>query len=104
MTQITFKERLAQDRRLVVLRSLEEAQGSRLNDSVLQQAIEFIGHVTTHDMVRADVQWLEDHNLVRIEKLAVKSGELWIVHLTPSGEEVAQGRREHPGVRRRGAE
>ena len=96
-----FAETLAEDRRLVVLRSLCEASGNHLNESVLKKALEHIGHRVGRDQVRADAVWLEEHLLVRIEKVDVQSGELWIVHLKGFGEEVAQGR-SHPGVARPG--
>ena len=65
----SFAETLAEDRRLVVLRSLSEANGNHLNDSVLKKALAFIGHKVGTDMVRADAVWLEEHGLVRIERI-----------------------------------
>jgi hypothetical protein len=91
---------LAEDRRLVVLRVLSEA-GYAANESVLRKSLAAYGHQIGADIVRADVQFLADHQLVRIEKLHPPSGELWLVHLTSAGNEVAEGR-AHPGVARRG--
>jgi hypothetical protein len=100
---ITFAERLAEDRRLVILRCLSEAAGYQMNDQMLKKAVAFIGHQAATDIIRADVIWLADHGLVRMEKIAVTSGELWIVYLTTAGQEVSEGR-YHPGVARRPAE
>jgi hypothetical protein len=99
----TLAEKLAEDRRLVILRCLSEATGYQMNDQVLKKAVAFIGHQVGLDMIHADVIWLLDHLLVRVEKIAVTSGELWIVTLTTAGQEVAEGR-YHPGVARRPAE
>ena len=39
-----------------------------------------------------------DHGLVRVEKLYPTSGELWLIHLTSAGSDVAGGRGKHFGV------
>jgi hypothetical protein len=93
----TFAEALAEDRRLVILRRLSEATGNHLNDSILKKALIYIGHNVGTAMVRADVTWLEQHLLVRIEKVSIGADELWIVHLTAAGQDVAEGL-DHPGV------
>lgn len=97
-----MQEVLAQDRRLALLRSLDEAPGSQLNEGTAQHALEYLGHKVGHDIVRADFGWLTEHGLVRVEKLSVPIGELWVAHLTTAGSDVASGRSHHPGVARRG--
>ena len=97
----TMAEVLAEDRRLATLRALDEASGSQLNEGTLQHALSRIGHMVGHDIVRADLAWLETHGLVRIEKLTMQSGALWLAHLQIAGADVANGRAHHPGVARR---
>jgi len=96
----SLSEVLAQDRRLVVLRTLEEAPGYQLNEGALEHVLNYLGHQVGRDMVRADLQFLLDHDLVRKEILRPPSGELWLLKLTNAGGEVARGR-PHPGVARR---
>ncbi len=98
----TFAEKLAEDRRLMVLRSLCEATGYNLNEGVLKKALHHLACIVGADQVRADAVWLEEHGLVEVEKLVGPSGELWIVRLTSAGQDVAEGR-QHPGVARPGA-
>jgi hypothetical protein len=92
---------LAEDRRLVILRALSDVPQFALNEIVLRQTVDYFGHKVGRDIVRADVTYLKDHGLVRVEPLQSRSGELWLVHLTESGDDVAKGR-QHPGVARRG--
>ncbi len=89
------------DRRLTLLRGLAEAPGRQANDLVLQRVLAMVGHRASHDMVRADIAWLAEHELVRLEKLPLDpSGEIWIASLTGAGEDVASGASTHPGVAR----
>lgn len=97
---MSFATLLAEDRRLVILRSLSEMPGYQLNEDVLQKGLIHFGHNVSRDLVRADVGYLEEHRLVRVQKLVPQSGELWLVTLTSDGEDVAQGR-QHTGVARR---
>ena len=93
---------LAEDRRLVVLRLLSEG-GFRANESVLRKGLDAFGHRIAHELMRADLAFLQEHGLLRIETLHPPSGtELWLAQLTDAGDEVARGVSVHPGVARRG--
>ena len=93
---------LTEDRRLVILRTLSEVPGYNLNEAILRQALAQIGHPeASKDLVRADLQFLSEHGLIRIARLAMPSGELWIATLLEDGDAVANGR-PHEGVGRRG--
>jgi hypothetical protein len=92
---------LSEDRRLVILRSLSEVPGFHLNEDVLRTTLNHFGHNAGRDLVRADIDYLVEHRLARVEKLHPASGELWLVHLTGTGDEVAQGR-PHVGIARLG--
>lgn len=91
---------MAEDRRLVILRVLSEARFAA-NESVLRKSLGAFGHQVGSDVVRADLAFLQEHQLVRVEVLHVSSGDLWLAHLTEAGNDVAEGR-AHPGVARRG--
>ena len=98
---MSLMEVLMKDRRLVVLRTLSEVQAYSLNEGVLRQALVSIGHSeAAKDLIRADLQFLAAHGLIRIEKLAMPSGELWVAHLLDGGLDVANGQ-PHEGVARR---
>lgn len=93
-------EIIAQDRRLAILRTLDEASERQLNEGALHHVLNHLGHSISHDMLRADLGWLEQHGLVRVQKLDVPRGELWLAKLHQSGADVAHGRSNHPGVSR----
>ncbi len=101
---MSFASLLAEDRRLVILRCLTEVPGYEANESVLRTGLAHFGHRVGSDIVRADLAFLADHDLLRVEKLAGGAGELWLATLTAAGRDVAEGDRVHPGVKRRGPE
>ena len=74
--------------------------GYHAGEAVLRQTTEQFGHRPSREQIRADLSFLADNNLIRIEKMPVQSGELWVAHLLPDGQDVAKGR-THPGVARR---
>lgn len=97
----TFAQKLAEDRRLVILRCLSEVPGYSANEMVLRTALDHYGHRISRDVLRQDIQFLKDHTLVRVEPLHPPSGgELWLLHLLPAGEDVAHGRANHYGIAR----
>jgi len=92
-------EVFSQDRRLVILRLLAEDLDHKLNTSVLQDALDLIGHGCSRDCVETECAWLEEQGLVAVEK--VGNGEtVTVVHLTGRGQDVAEGRATVPGVKR----
>lgn len=93
-----FRKKLAEDRRLVILRFLAEEPDYRLNTSLLQDALDSIGHRVSRDVVHADAAWLEDAGLVTREQL----GPVLIIKLTARGVDAATGRTIVPGVKRPG--
>lgn len=104
MSTSSFPELLAEDRRLAILRTLSEAEGYQLNEMVLRTVLNGFGHQVDRVQCRADLIWLDQHALIRIEHLnAPTSGELWLAHLREAGQAVARGK-FHPGVARLEAE
>ena len=99
---MTFSERLTEDRRAIILRALDEVSDYRLNEDSLCRVLQHFAQAAPRDLVRQDIQWLEEHRLLRLEKLPLPNGgELWIGILTQLGGEVARGRM-HVGIARRG--
>jgi hypothetical protein len=96
---MSLRDVMAEYRRLTILRALDE-YGYSANEDVLKTVCNEFSNFATKDLVRADISFLNEHGLVRLEKLQKESGEIWIAHLLTAGQEVAKGR-VHPGVARR---
>ena len=95
MTQ-SFKEHLAADRRLVVLRLLSESAGYQVNEFTLEAALEDQGHSVSNAQVRTDLAWLAEVALLETRNV----GGVLIAKLTVRGLDVALGKAMQPGVKR----
>lgn len=97
----SFAELLEEDRRLVVLRALQEASDYSLNESLLRKVVETVRlGVVGRDQMRSLLTWLADNGLVRVERIGLgETPELWVATVTATGAEVARGR-VWPGVAR----
>jgi len=91
-----FAELMDADRRLVILRTLEEDAGYRLNESVIQSCLQALGHDVSRDRVRTDLQWLAEQGLVELETVV----SVLVATLTQRGSDAACGRAVVPGVKR----
>ncbi|WP_338665007.1 hypothetical protein VQH23_07480 [Pararoseomonas sp. SCSIO 73927] len=97
---MSLAEELAADRRGVILDLLMREPGYKLSDDVLRLSLKGLGrgaHRVT--VIQAELGWLAEHGLVRIEKDHSDGVETQIGVLTRAGKEVAEGA-PHPGVRR----
>lgn len=63
----SYKEIVAQDRRLAMLRFLEQDSDYKINDSVMQQALEQLGHSVSREAIRADFDFLAEIGLIDVE-------------------------------------
>lgn len=98
---MSYAEHLAEDRRLVLLRLLEQIPGYTANASVLQSGIARIGHHVSRDQVRTDLAWLEEQGLVSLEHLAqLGTSGVTVATLSERGADAARGRAAVPGVKR----
>ncbi|EAP4905470.1 ArsR family transcriptional regulator [Salmonella enterica] len=86
---------LTEDRRLVILRSLLDCN-NEANESIIQDCLDAYGHNVSRDVVRGQIDWLAEQNLVTVENL---SG-FYVVTLTGRGQDVAEGRAKVSGVKR----
>lgn len=96
---MSLTQRLTEARRRDILALLYEASDFRLNERILKQVLEQMGVTPGADQVRADLQYLSEHGLARLEKLPGERGELWLATLLEPGQDVLRGR-AHPGVAR----
>mgnify|MGYP001497775616 CR=1 FL=1 len=85
----SFAEHVTADRRLVVLRLLEQAPDYRGNAFLLQRALDGFGHAVGMDRLGTDLAWLAEQDLLKL-----------IATLTQRGADVAHGRVVVPGVAR----
>jgi len=93
----SYNEFITEDRRLVILRLLNEDKGYSLNAAILQTALEHTAaHTASRDQVIGDIDWLMDMGLVTREDI----GSVVIAKLTQRGAEVATGRATVTGVKR----
>lgn len=92
----TFATLLEQDRRLTILLMLVESPDYKANHFLIQAALDGFGHTVSMDRVKADLAWLAEQGLVTIQETAA----VQVPQLTDRGLDVAQGRVQHPGVKR----
>ena len=93
---MSFAAILAEDRRLAILLLLE-GEGGAVNESVMQVALDALGHRVARDTVRVEFAWLAEQGLVKVETVADR---VQVARLTGRGEDVANGRARVPGVKR----
>lgn len=93
----TFPDYLTEDRRLAILRLLAEQQGYALNESVLHDALDRLGHAVPRAIVRDDISWLSERSLVTFE---IVGKRIWVATLTERGADVARGVSYVEGVKR----
>lgn len=91
-----FQARLAEDRRLVILRFLAEEADGRMAASVMQDALELMAHRVPRAQVMVDAGYLEARGLLLVEYV----GTVPIFRVTARGVEVARGLVTVPGVKR----
>lgn len=93
---MSFTALIEADIRLVLLRSLAEAGGYSLNESVLAAMLGALGHRVSRDRVRTELGWLAEQGLVSTEDVL----GVTVATLTPRGADVAGGCATVPGVKR----
>lgn len=94
---MSYAEHVAANRRLTILRLLEQDADFALNDSVLQIALSDFGHGVSCDVVHTEMAWLSEQGLITVE---VVQSRVRVAKLTTRGLDVAKGRAVIPGVQR----
>ncbi len=92
----SFAEAETADRRLVILRVLQDCADYTSNEFLLTEAVGQFGHRVGQDRLRTDLGWLEEQGLLIVQKPA----GVWVVTLTARGDDVSAGRATVPGVKR----
>lgn len=91
-----FSELVREDRRLTILRLLEQSDDYSANHYLLCSALAGFAHNCSSDAVKTDLEWLAEQGLVTTKT----TGEVLIAKLTSRGEDAAHGRARVPGVKR----
>ncbi len=94
----SFHEAEQSDRRLVILRLLDQSPGYEINSSVLQMALNEYGHNISRDLLHTDLNWLQEQGLVTVREI----GSVKVAALSARGADVANGRATVPGVKKPG--
>ena len=93
-TSNSFADHITEDRRLVLLRALENSAAYAANTFLLKKFCDRVGHTVSSDRIEQDVAWLAEQGLLVAEK-----GEgITVATLTVRGLDVATGRARVPGV------
>lgn len=96
-----YRQTVIEDLRLVVLRVLSKTDGNRANTSILQTAVNHVGHDATRDQVDTECRHLEQLGAVAIEDLGGTGGPpVLVVTLTQRGEDHVARRVQLAGVNR----
>lgn len=91
-----YMERLAEHRRLIVLKFLSESPEYTSNASILEGVCNDFGVTSTRDQVLSELTWLHETGLVRRDD----KGSIVVVTATVRGVDVASGKARHDGVQR----
>jgi Fe2+ or Zn2+ uptake regulation protein len=95
---MSLNEVVTADRRLVLLRLLEQAPGFSANHSILHSALAEFGHTPSRDVVLTDLAWLAEQGLVSTR--TALEGKVVVATVTDRGCDVAHARATVPGVKR----
>jgi len=93
---MSLEDIMQSDRRLLILRALNAANGYALRDSVLQRAIETSAAAVSLDRLRTDLDWLAEQNLLAVQRADAH----WMASITDRGMDIATGRASVNGVDR----
>lgn len=95
----TYAEKMAEEQRRLMLDAMMEDAANGMNERSLKLVLAQFMHVVGGDVIRAHLEFLERHRLVRLDKLQDGAAELWCARLTGAGADV-QGGVAHVGIAR----
>jgi Fe2+ or Zn2+ uptake regulation protein len=93
---MNFAQRMTENRRTCILKTLESAPGYKSNESLLHMMVNDFGLTSSRDQVRAELAWLAEQGLLDLEEIA----GIYVVQITLRGVDVARGHAVVPGVKR----
>lgn len=93
---MSYQEHLVEDARLVILRELAAQLDGRLNEALMQRALDAFGHNRSREWVRTQLRFLGDLGAVRL----AEAGSVLIASITRTGLDHVQRRSVLEGVAR----
>lgn len=93
----SYLEHLREERRLVILRLLQELAGYTANSSIIASGLTHLGVPASRDQVHTELDWLAEQGLITQEDLGIG---VRTATLTARGGDVAQGLAIVSGVKR----
>jgi hypothetical protein len=91
-----FRQYIAADVRLIILRELASQPDYRLNETLLLRVLETFGHRRSRDYLRDQLRWLEEMGAVTL----TEAGTVLIAELTRRGRDHVERRVVIEGVAR----
>jgi hypothetical protein len=91
-----FRQYIAADVRLIILRELVAQPDYRLNETLLLRVLETFGHRKSRDYLRDQLRWLDDMGAVSL----TEAGTVMIAELTRRGRDHVERRVVIEGVAR----
>ena len=89
---------ISEHQRCAILRSLNEAPGMDLNDSILGDILAEYSLGCSRDQLHTQLSWLEQNGYITVEKIG--NGHTWVSTITQAGIDVAAARIVVPGIKR----
>jgi hypothetical protein len=93
---IDFRQYIAADVRLIILRELAVQPDYRLNETLLLRVLETFGHRKSRDYLRDQLRWLEEMGAVTL----TETGTVLIAELTRRGRDHVERRVVIEGIAR----
>lgn len=93
---MNYSQTVSEDRRLLILRALANANAYTASALLLKSFLGSFGHQVSADLVVGELAWLEEQALVK----AVTVDGQTLATLTLRGLDVTSGAAQTPGVRR----
>ena len=91
----TFKQRLREDVRRIVLDLLEQDAGYDLSATMIQTGLAEFGHRPSADQLKTELNWLAEQGYLNLE---TRGDNILVAKLTQRGADVVEGRAAVPGV------
>ena len=92
----TYADIQTEDRRLVILRVLQESTSYKANEFIVSTMLDNYGHSISNDRLRTDLSWLTEQGMIEVDTVR----GVQIARLSARGQDVAEGRTEVPGIKR----
>ncbi len=92
----SYAQSVEEDRRLTLLKLLQNSDGYECNHYLLLAGLKTYGHNISTSRLKTDLHWLEEQGLVENRQV----GDVLIARIRVRGVEVSDGRVVVPGVKR----